>query len=58
MGPPETTIYEFPYADDSWGLETREFVEDIRLNRQPAVGLKEARAAVQVVETVYRRAGS
>jgi predicted dehydrogenase len=58
MGPPETTIYEYPCADDSWGLETREFVEDIRLNRQPAVGLKEARAAVQVVETVYRRAGS
>lgn len=58
MGPPETTIYEFPRGDDSWGLETREFVQDIRLKRQPAVGLKEARATMQVVETVYRNAGA
>jgi predicted dehydrogenase len=57
MGPPETTIYEFPRGDDSWGLETREFVEDIRLLRQPAVGLKEARATMQVVETIYRKCG-
>jgi hypothetical protein len=57
MGPPETTIYEFPRGDDSWGLETREFVEDIRLKRQPAVGLKAARAAMHVVETVYSKAG-
>lgn len=56
MGPPETTIYEFPRGDDSWGLETREFVEDIRLHRQPAAGLKEARAVMQVVEAVYRSA--
>ena len=54
MGPPETTIYEFPRGDDSWGLETREFAEDIRLKRTPAVGLKEARAVMQVVATVYR----
>jgi predicted dehydrogenase len=58
MGPPETTIYEFPRGDDSWGLETREFVEDICLQRQPGVGLKQARAVMQVVETVYRTAGS
>jgi predicted dehydrogenase len=57
MGPPETIIYEFPRGDDSWGLETREFVEDIRLKRQPAVGLKEARSVMSVVETVYRTSG-
>jgi predicted dehydrogenase len=56
MGPPETTVYEFPRGDDSWGLETREFVEDIRLKRQPSVGLKEARAVMDVVDTVYRTA--
>jgi predicted dehydrogenase len=55
MGPPETTIYEFPRGDDSWGLETREFVEDIRLKRQPTPGLKEARAVMHVVDTVYRQ---
>jgi predicted dehydrogenase len=58
MGPPETTIYEYPRGDDSWGLETREFVEDIRLQRQPTPGLKEARAVMHVVDTVYRRSES
>jgi predicted dehydrogenase len=58
MGPPETTIYEFPRGDDSWGLETREFVEDIRLKRQPTPGLKEARAVMHVVDTVYRQSES
>jgi predicted dehydrogenase len=55
MGPPETTIYEFPRGDDSWGIETREFVEDIRLLREPSVGLREARAVMNVVETIYRK---
>jgi predicted dehydrogenase len=54
MGPPDTTIYEYPRGDDSWAIETREFIEDIRLHRQPVVGLKEARSAMHVVETVYR----
>jgi hypothetical protein len=39
----------------SWGIETREFVEDIRLLREPSVGLKEARAVMNVVETIYRK---
>ncbi len=55
MGPPETTIYEYPRGDDSWGLETREFIEDIRLHRQPVPGLRESRAALQVVEEIYRK---
>jgi predicted dehydrogenase len=55
MGPPETSIREYPRGDDSWGLETREFVEDILLARQPAVGLKEARAAMEVVAAIYRK---
>jgi hypothetical protein len=31
MGPPETTSWEFPGADDSWALETDRLREDIRL---------------------------
>jgi predicted dehydrogenase len=54
MGPPETLIHEFPRGDDSWALETRDFVEDIRLGRQPVPGLKEARSVMNVVDTVYR----
>ncbi len=53
MGPPDTTIYEYPRGDDSWKLEMVEFFEDIRLMRTPVPGLKEARSALQVVETLY-----
>ena len=44
MGPPETTIWEYPMGDDSWEVEMAEFMEDIRLGREPAAGL-EGRAA-------------
>jgi len=56
MGPPETTIWEYPAADDSWQAEVAEFAEDIRLKRQPAPGLDEAEAAWEIVEAVYREA--
>jgi predicted dehydrogenase len=58
MGPPETTNWEYPLADDSWNLEMEAFLEDMRLGRTPEPGLKEARAAMQVVETIYRQSGS
>jgi predicted dehydrogenase len=57
MGPPETTTWEYPMADDSWEVEFREFLDDIRLGRPPAVGLTDAQAALRVVEQVYREAG-
>jgi predicted dehydrogenase len=53
MGPPETTIWEYPRGDRSWELEFEEFIDDIRLNRQPAAGLSDARAALQIVEAIY-----
>jgi predicted dehydrogenase len=55
MGPPETTIWEFPRGDDSWNLEMREFFEDIRLNRIPVPGLHEAKRALGVVEAIYQK---
>ncbi len=30
MGPPETTVWEYPMADDSWAAEFAEFLDDIR----------------------------
>ena len=56
MGPPETTIWEYPGADRSWDVEFAEFLDDIRLKRQPAAGLADARAALRIVETIYRAA--
>lgn len=57
MGPPETTIWEYPRGDRSWTLELEEFLDDIRLGRQPAAGLADARAALAVVEEIQRRSG-
>ncbi len=56
MGPPDTTIYEFPRGDESWKIELAEFEEDIKLKRTPMPGLKEAKAALVVVEKIYERA--
>jgi len=58
MGPPDTTIFEFPRGDDSWKLEMAEFFEDIRLGRTPVPGLKEAKAVMKVVEEIYGKAES
>ncbi|HEX2172604.1 MAG TPA: Gfo/Idh/MocA family oxidoreductase, partial [Dehalococcoidia bacterium] len=57
MGPPETTIWEYPREDDSWAVEMAEFLEDIRLGRPPAASLTDARAALAIVEDVYRISG-
>jgi predicted dehydrogenase len=57
MGPPETTIWEFPRADESWRIETAEFLDDIRNNRKPSATLEDARAALSVVKQIYDRSG-
>jgi predicted dehydrogenase len=53
MGPPETTIWEYPMADTSWEIEFTEFLDDIRLRRQPSANLYDAQAALRVVERIY-----
>ncbi len=53
MGPPETTIWEYPQPDTSWEIEFSRFLEDIRLDRQPDADLAAARAALTVVENIY-----
>ena len=57
MGPPETTMWEYPMADDSWEVEMAEFLEDIELGRKPAAGLADAVAALDIVDAIYRRSG-
>lgn len=57
MGPPETTMWEYPMADTSWEVEFAEFVEDIRLQRQPSANLYDAHAALRVIERIYEVSG-
>lgn len=57
MGPPETTAWEYPMADDSWAVEFAEFLDDIRLDRQPAAGLPEAVAVLRIIQQIYETSG-
>lgn len=57
MGPPETTTWEYPMADDSWAVEMAEFYNDISLDRVPAPGLREALETLKVVQAVYKASG-
>lgn len=57
MGPPETTTWEYPMADDSWAIEMAEFFEDIRLDRDPAASLADAEATLSIIEKIYRESG-
>ena len=54
MGPPETTIFEYPRGDESLKIEMAEFLEDIKTGRTPVPGLKEAKAARAVVAAIYK----
>jgi predicted dehydrogenase len=56
MGPPETTIWEYPGEDVSWRDEFSHFRECITRQRQPLGTLEDAVAALEIVEQVYRQA--
>lgn len=53
MGPPDTTIWEYPRGDQSWALEIEEFLQDIEQQRPPSAGLTDALAAMRVVHDIY-----
>ena len=57
MGPPDTTIWEYPRGDASWAIEWAEFLDDVKLGRRPSAGLSDARAALEVVAAVYEQSG-
>ena len=53
MGPPETTIWEYPRGDQSWRVEMEIFEEDICLHRRPDPGLRDALAILEIVGKIY-----
>ncbi|MFN0105239.1 MAG: Gfo/Idh/MocA family protein [Bryobacteraceae bacterium] len=58
MGPPETVIWEYPsLADRSWELEFAAFLRDIAEGREPEPGVRDAQAALRIVETIYKERG-
>jgi predicted dehydrogenase len=56
MGPPETTIWEYPGDDTSWQLELNTFVRAIEAGGPRGPGLRDAEAALEVVEKIYGKA--
>jgi predicted dehydrogenase len=57
MGPPETTVFEFPRGDKSWARELQEFIIDVRERRTPNPGIAEGKAVLRIVETLYAKSG-
>jgi predicted dehydrogenase len=55
MGPPETTIREYPGEDLSWSEEFSYFRDCIAASRSPSGTLEDALAALDVVEQVYQQ---
>ena len=58
MGPPETTLWEYPFPDKSWQLEFDEFVHAIHEGRQPLGNIHDALANLKIVEQAYARPGA
>ena len=55
MGPPETTIWEYPGEDTSWTAEFRDFEAACAGVRGKGATLEDAVAALDVVGAVYQR---
>ena len=53
MGPPETTIWEYPGEDLSWSLEFSDFASAIAGQSGQGATLEDAYAALRVVSEVY-----
>ena len=57
MGPPETTSWEYPMADNSWAVEMDEFMQDLKQGRNPSPGLGDAIAALHAVDQIHKESG-
>ncbi len=55
MGPPLTTVWEYPGPDPSWELEFAHFIECIEHHREPLGSLNDAIAALKIVDTIYAK---
>jgi predicted dehydrogenase len=53
MGPPETSIWEYPGDDPSWKNEFDHFIECIEQKKNPLGDLRDALEALRIVEKIY-----
>jgi hypothetical protein len=57
MGPPPTTIWEYPGEDRSWHAEWAHFKQCIAEHKQPVGNLEDAVAALDVIGRLYDLSG-
>jgi predicted dehydrogenase len=57
MGPPETTSWEFPMADDSWKVEVEEFLNDIHNQTTLSENLRDSLQVMSLIDQIYLRTG-
>jgi predicted dehydrogenase len=55
MGPPPTTIYEYPGKDTSWELEWADFKRAVESGAPMAGDLRDALATLEIVDKLYGR---
>jgi predicted dehydrogenase len=55
MGPPPTTIYEYPGKDTSWELEWSDFTRAAEKGTRPSGDVVDALAALEIVDKLYGR---
>lgn len=53
MGPPETIIYEYPMADNSWQNEMEDFILEITNNKDTNCGLENAFDILNIIDKAY-----
>jgi predicted dehydrogenase len=53
MGPPETTVWEYPGADNSWDLEFKAFVKAINTGGVLNGDIHDAYEALRIVDRIY-----
>jgi predicted dehydrogenase len=55
MGPPETCIWQYPFPDNSWETEMREFTAAIKGKRRPVGDVREALKTLSVIDILYEK---
>ena len=55
MGPPETTIWEYPFPDRSWELEFENFAQAVATGGEPLGSLNDASAVLKIIDKAYGR---
>jgi predicted dehydrogenase len=55
MGPPDTTVWDYPGEDGSWAREYQDLLAGIRGEPTASAGLTDAMAALRIVEEAYAR---